>query len=150
MPFAFVGAAVAVAGAVVTGVGQAKSASAQKKAASTNKALSDQNAQITENQTNINLVRQQRAGFQVQGAASADVASSNLKASGSALDVLRSSASQIALDRSLIASQGNLEKSGWTMKAADYQGQAKSAQAAKWGAVGGAMGSAGSALLGVV
>src|SRR4051812_29801498 len=62
----------------------------------------DQNAQYTEWSTAIKLTQAQRELSKSMGQTSADVAGAGFAASGSALDILRESATQGALQQSVI------------------------------------------------
>jgi len=68
------------------------------------------------------------------GGAYADVGANGLALSGSALDVIKSSRQNAALDIALMRKQGQINVNDWNSKAAAYDAQA---QAAKKAASGG-------------
>lgn len=82
--------------------------------------LATLNAQYATASTNIQEAQTQRQTFQVIGSEKADVAGAGLEASGSALDLLRSSTAQGALNHSIIASQGQINVAGYQEQAASY------------------------------
>ncbi len=72
------------------------------------------------------------------GGQRADIAGSGLAASGSALDVIRSSAQQASADKSLLQMQGQINVNALNQQAANFDDQAA---AAKKKASGGMFGS---------
>jgi hypothetical protein len=109
-------------------------------------ALARLNKKFTESSTEIKTVQQQRDIYKSIGGTQADVASSGFEASGSALDILRESASQGALTKAVIGQQGLIEEAGYEQQAESYDLMAKAsrmaAQADKWGAIGKGIGAA--------
>lgn len=77
-------------------------------------ALAGQNEQFTETSTGIKEAQQARESMNVMGGIQADVASAGFAESGSALDVLRDSASQAALTHAVIGQQGLITEAGYT------------------------------------
>lgn len=118
--------------------------------------FADQNAVWTKNAADINILRQQREMFQKIGGAYSDVAGNGLAFSGSALDVIKSSKANAALDVAVmqqnsgrdifkIQQQGRMDVNDWLQKAESYDAQATAAkQAAKGSALGGILGAASS------
>lgn len=131
---AALGAASAI-GSLIGGFGKKSAADAQAKALAAN-------ARISRAATKIDVARMQRAGFQQLGNIQASTGASGLKSSGSALDVLRSSASNIAMDTALRRAQGELDARSIEMGAS----QAKAEGGA--GLIGGIVGGATSLLSG--
>jgi hypothetical protein len=93
----------------------------------------DQNAQLAlENEalaqkgTEITKLGFTRQLYQVMGGARADVAASGLAQSGSAEDVMRSTAQQGALTKSLITLQGDIAAKGYEAESLSYKAQAAS------------------------
>lgn len=78
------------------------------------------------NATNIRLTQQQRQGFLIQGKAQANIGANGLTVSGSAADILRSNASNLALDHGIIQAQGSEQ-------ASQYTTAASAAKAGAWG-----------------
>lgn len=113
------------------GLGQfasAKGYSAASKAAS-------QNAQIAEQSARIQETMAQRQIEKTIGGQQADVAGAGLAASGTALDLLRDSASQGALTKTLISNQGAINVLGYQAEAANYSAMASAAKAAGSGGI---------------
>jgi hypothetical protein len=104
------------------------------------------NKQFAETSTEIKVAQEQRDIFKQVGEQQADVAAAGFEASGSALDLLRESASQGALAKAVIGQQGLIEEAGYEEQAQSYDLMAKaSRQAAKadtFGAIGKFLGSA--------
>lgn len=80
-----------------------------------------QAAQYTQLETGIKENAASRAIYQTLGGARADIAASGLKLSGSAADLMRSSAAQGGLTKALISLQGKID-------VASYQAQASAAK----------------------
>lgn len=112
-------------------VGQFKSASGYQKAAQ----YATQNAQISEESTAIQEAMAQRKIYQTIGGQQADVAGAGLAASGSALDLLRSSAEQGSLTKQLVANQGAINVAGYQAEAASYESMASAAKTAGSGGI---------------
>src|ERR1700736_2333390 len=74
--------------------------------------LATQNAQYTQIATGIKEFQAQRDIFQTLGKQQADVASSGFQEAGSALDLLRDSATQGALNQAVIGAQGQIQEAG--------------------------------------
>jgi len=83
--------------------------------------LATQNEQFTETSTAIKEAQQQREMMQTLGGQQADVASAGFAASGSALDLLRDSASQGALTHAVLGQQGLITEAGYNEQAQSYK-----------------------------
>jgi hypothetical protein len=92
--------------------------------------LSLQNEQFTKTSTAIKQYQQQRGVETVLGQQAADVAASGFAASGSALDLLRDSASQGALTKAVLGQQGLIEEAGYREQAQSYSLMSQSARMA--------------------
>ena len=103
-------------------------------------ALARLNEKFTESSTQIKEAQQQRDSYKQIGGQEADIAASGFAATGSALDILRESASQASLTKSVISQQGLIEEAAYEEQAQSYDLMAKaSREAAKadtLGAVG--------------
>lgn len=84
------------------------------------KELSLQNAQFTKTSTEIKEFQAQRGIETTLGQQAADVAASGFEASGSALDLLRDSASQGALHKAVLGQQGLIEETSYKEQAKSY------------------------------
>lgn len=82
--------------------------------------LAKQNAQFTENSTAIKTMQAQREANLTIGQQRAAVASSGFAESGSALDIMRDSASQAALQRQVLTQQGLITEAGYKEQAQSY------------------------------
>jgi hypothetical protein len=134
---ALIGAGIGAISGLIGGIGKKKQAAAAEKSAKEQAALSRAG-------TEMELSRIERAGFQAQGAIQAGAGGSGLKTSGSALDILKMSSSQIALDLQLRKTQGEQTAKG-------YEAQAAAAKAEGSGAIlGGVLKGASSLLSGGV
>lgn len=83
--------------------------------------LSDLNARYTRESTAIKEAQQQRSLGLVLGQQRADVAASGFADSGSAIDIMRDSASQGALTKAVIGQQGLITEAGFKEQAAAYR-----------------------------
>jgi hypothetical protein len=83
--------------------------------------LATQNEKFTETSTAIKEVQQQREMMNTLGGQQADVASAGFASSGSALDLLRDSASQGALTHAVLGQQGLITEAGYNEQAASYK-----------------------------
>lgn len=82
--------------------------------------LAMENATFTESSTNVKSAMADRQIYQGLGEESADIAASGFENSGSALDLLRSSASEGALQKALISQQGQITEAGFQEQATAY------------------------------
>lgn len=104
------------------------------------------NKQFAHNSTEIKEAQTQRDIFKQTGETEATVGAAGFEASGSALDILRESASQGALTKAVIGQQGLIEEAGYQEQHDSYvlmaQASREAAKADTWGAVGKFAGSA--------
>ena len=93
-------------------------------------ALAGQNAQFTEQSAAIKEAQQQREATLQIGEQQGAVASSGFALSGSALDILRDSASQAALQRQVLGQQGLITEAGYKEQQQSYQTMSAAARSA--------------------
>lgn len=91
--------------------------------------LAKQNEQFTETSTAIKQAQLERSTYQTIGGQQADVAGAGFAASGSALDLLRDSASQGALTKAVAGQQGLITEAGYEEQAQSYQTMSAAARA---------------------
>ena len=87
------------------------------------------NAELEGFATKIKQTQEEREAFKTIGSQVADVAGAGFEESGSALDLLRSSASQGALAKQLIGEQGAIQQNTFEEQSIAYQSMAASASA---------------------
>ena len=92
--------------------------------------LADQNARFTSESTAIQAFQTERQLYQGLGGIEAAVGGSGLADSGSALDLLRSSAQQGALQEAVLKRQGLITEQGYKEQAKSYRDMAGSADRA--------------------
>jgi hypothetical protein len=108
--------------------------------------LAELNKTYTKESTDIKEFQLQRKDFQTEGDLAADIAANNFEQSGSAIDVMRDSATQAAIERGVASQQGLIEEAGYEEQAQSYQlmaqakdeaaqADAKAAQGATWSAI---------------
>lgn len=124
------------------GIGELASASGYKAAAG----FATQNAEIAEQSTQIQQIQAERKAYQTLGGQRADVAGAGLEASGSALDVMRSSHEQASLTKQLIANQGAINVAGYEEEASNYNAMASAAKSSGTGSIIGSVVSAAAAV----
>lgn len=83
--------------------------------------LALQNEQFTKTSTEIQKAQANRELLLAQGRTQGEVAGAGFSLSGSALDILRSSASQSALQKAVISQQGLITEAGYKEQAQSYQ-----------------------------
>jgi hypothetical protein len=93
-------------------------------------ALAAQNEQFTAYSTRIKAAQQQREISMSLGTTTANVAGAGLANSGSALDILRESASQGALTKAVIKQQGLITEAGYNEQQQSYLNMVGAANAA--------------------
>lgn len=103
-------------------------ATAEAKSYTGAAALANQNAQLTAASTRIQQTQLSRQINQTEGSQLAEVAGAGFTESGSALDLLRSSASQGALAKSLTNIQGAINENAYAEQAGAYTAAAASAK----------------------
>lgn len=113
------------------GIGEFESASGYEAAAK----FATQNAEIATQSTQIQEVQAQRKIYQTIGGQKADIAGAGLSESGSAQDVMRSSAEQGSLTKQLIANQGAINVAGYEEEASNYSSMASAAKASGTGSI---------------
>lgn len=82
--------------------------------------FSRQNIEFTKSATEIKQLQIDRSIQQTLGGQRADVAASGFAQSGTAIDLLRDSASQGALTRAVAGQQGEIEEMGYEQQAKSY------------------------------
>lgn len=87
-----------------------------------------QNELFTRTSTEIKNFQTERGILKTLGGQAADVASSGFEASGSALDLLRDSASQGALTKAVASFQGAVEETGYEQQAKSFDFMAKASR----------------------
>lgn len=130
MDFGSAGGAVS---SIFGAIGDFQNASSLKKASK----MAMQNARISAESTAIQQTQAQREVLQTIGRQQAQVGGAGLAASGSALDLLRSSQSQGELTKQLIGVQGKIDENDWKLQSQNYAAQAA---AAKTSGIGGILG----------
>jgi hypothetical protein len=98
-------------------------------------ALATQNANYVKASTAIQAAQQDRATTMTIGSQRAAVGGGGLAESGSALDLLRDSASQGALARSVLVTQGSMQEQGYEEQANSYGVMSAAARATAAGEV---------------
>lgn len=92
--------------------------------------LATQNAQFTQQATAIKQAQTSREVSKSLGATTAAVAGAGFATSGSALDILRESASQGALTKAVVGEQGLITEAGYNEQAQSYNLMASAANQA--------------------
>jgi hypothetical protein len=92
--------------------------------------LADQNAKFTETSTAIKQAQGDRELHKMLGGIEADVAGAGFAESGSALDIMRDSASQGALTHAVAGEQGLITEEGYKEQAQSYRNMSQAAQVA--------------------
>jgi len=92
--------------------------------------LAQKNVDYTVMSTAIKQTQLDRQIFKTEGAATAGLAGSGLATSGSGLDVLRDSAQQGALAKSVLTEQGFITAEGYREQAQSYRNMASAADIA--------------------
>lgn len=92
--------------------------------------LADKNVQFAATSTAIKQHQADRELFKSLGTTQADVAGAGFAESGSALDILRSSASEGALSKAVLSEQGLITEEGYKQQAQSYRNMSRAAQVA--------------------
>lgn len=92
--------------------------------------FADENAMFARASTTIKLAQQDRENLKVLGGQSADIAGAGFSASGSALDIMRDSASQGALTSQVLGAQGEIAVHGYEEQAKSYRTMAEASRLA--------------------
>ncbi len=95
--------------------------------------IARENAALARQATRIKEMQLSRNIFQTLGEQKAQVSSAGFEESGSALDILRSSASQGALTKAINEEQGTITANAYEEQAAQFAGMAKSARSSAIG-----------------
>lgn len=88
------------------------------------------NEKFTETSTAIKLAQLDRENVKVLGGQAADIAGAGFSASGSALDIMRDSASQGALSHAVAGEQGLITEEGYKVQAKTYSNMGEAARLA--------------------
>jgi hypothetical protein len=86
------------------------------------------NAEFSRISTGIKLAQQDREIYKTLGGVTADVAGAGFSMSGSALDIMRDSASQGALMKAVAGEQGLIQEEGYNVQAKSYANMSKAAE----------------------
>lgn len=113
------------------GIGELASAKGYKQAAD----IAHMNEGIAEQSTKIQEQQAGRKIYQALGGQRSDIAGAGLAASGSALDVIRSSAEQGSLTKQLIQNQGTITALGYEQESNSYSAMASAAKASGSGGI---------------
>jgi len=92
--------------------------------------FSDENARFAELSTAIKTSQLDRELYKTLGGQQADIAGAGFAASGSALDIMRDSASQGALMRGVATEQGLITEEGYKVEAENYRSMGEAARMA--------------------
>lgn len=92
--------------------------------------LATQNEKYTEVSTSIKQAQLDRQNSQMLGGQAGDVAGAGFAASGSALDIMRDTASQGALTKAVGVQQGLISEAGYDEQAKSYQVMSQAAHVA--------------------
>ena len=125
--FSDIGTAVSDIFAAQGDVLKAKGAEFEQKSYLEAADLAKQNEQFTEMSTAIKESQADRNLYQALGTTRADVAGAGFAASGSALDILRESASQGAMTKAVLGEQGLITEAGYQEQAQSYTDMANAA-----------------------
>lgn len=115
-------------GGAVTALFGAKGAIASATSYEEAAAIAAQNAKLAKEAAAITDAQQQRQVFQTIGAQRAGIAGAGFAESGTAIDLLRSSASQGALTHALTAVNGAIQENSYAVQAGMYSGLAGAAK----------------------
>lgn len=88
------------------------------------------NAEFSRISTGIKLAQQDRETYKALGGIQSDVAGAGFSLSGSALDIMRDSASQGALMSAVAGQQGLIQEEGYKVQATSYTNMGKAARLA--------------------
>jgi hypothetical protein len=92
-----------------------------------------ENALLTEQATKVKLQQQQRQILGIIGTEKAQVAGAGFQASGSALDIIKSSASQGAMTKAITSEQGAITETSYLEQASMYAGMKAAAKSSAIG-----------------
>lgn len=123
----FANAATDLGGAVSSLFG-AQAASASASSYEQAAGIANQNAALVAQQTAIKETQASRQVYKTGSTQTAQIAGAGFATSGSALDIMRSSASEGALNKALIAQTGAISENSYAEQAGAFQGQADAAK----------------------
>jgi hypothetical protein len=92
--------------------------------------LATQNAEFTNTSTKIKQMQLDRSIYQTIGGQQQDIASAGFTASGTAIDLLRDSASEGALTKAIAGQQGLITEAGYEQQAKSFTNMAKASRVA--------------------
>lgn len=141
------GDVISAGGQVIQDLFQSEGSSAEANSFTSAAQLAGQNAQLASASTRIQATQTARQIYQTEGTQQADVASAGFTESGSALDLLRSSAQQGALAKSLVNIQGAIQENSYAAQQGAYLGAAKASNESADANTIGAIASLGGALV---
>ncbi|HZR03630.1 MAG TPA: hypothetical protein VFA81_10715 [Burkholderiales bacterium] len=127
------GAAIRGVGGAVSDLYGAEGAAATAGSYGTAATIAERNAKIVRGATEIKNIQTQRQIFQAIGAQKAQVGGAGFAESGSALDILRSSASQGAIMKAVNEENGFIQEQSYLEQANMFGGMQKAAQASSKG-----------------
>ncbi len=93
--------------------------------------MADKNADFTRTSTALKMTQLERQKYSVLGGQQADVASSGFQSSGSALDILRDSAQQGALQEAVAHQQGLIAEEGYRTQAQSFRNMSAASKLAQ-------------------
>ena len=134
-----IAAATGLIGGVMQAVDATQQAKAAEKAAKYNAGVAERNAQFQREQTEMEAARAQREGDQVLGRQRALYGASGAEFKGSALDVLRSDAQQLAGDIFMLREMGERRAAAFDEEARMELERAKMVRRQGWRAAGSAI-----------
>ena len=138
-----------MAGSAVTDFFQAVGANAEAQNYSSASQLAKQEAEFTKESTAVQQAQATRQITMTIGAQKAGVAATGFTQSGSALQLLRSSAQQAALSHQMITQQGLITEAGYNEQAKAYANMASAAKTAEVGDIFGGVLNAVGAVVGL-
>lgn len=138
---------VSAIGGAVSSLFSSKGNTAQANSYTSAAQLEQQNAQLQAASTKIQETQIARSVALSAGTTQADVAGAGFTMSGSALDLMKSSAQQGSLAKSLVNIQGAISENSYASEAGTYLAKAKAANEAQTAGTIGAIASVGGALL---
>ena len=134
-------------GSAVSDLFGSKAAGASASSYQEAQAIADQNAKIAAAATNTQEMQETRALQKSLGTTAADVSGAGFASSGSALDIVRDSAMEGALNKALTAEQGAITVNSYEEQAGMFGGMAEAANASGTGQlIGGVLQAAGGVL----
>lgn len=143
-PGSIVSAAGSLFSGIFGGLASFEAASGYEDAAK----FAGKSADLTATSTRIQVAQKQREVYGVLGGQRADIAASGGFASGSALDIIRDSAQQASLSKSLITHQGLITELGFKAQESAYESQASAARMQGIGQIAGGVFGAAAAVIG--